>query len=168
MAKANRELKVLLNIGRDHQKQYGIPLAKEDEVVTVNEEQANIMVNKLKVAKDYNAEEEAEHRARVEEFDNAVIETEVAMLQHRMDIEAQAKQRVADVKARVAGRPTASRAVRSQAVAEEESPVDSDTADEAKDKISRMRDKDKLQSIAANEKRPTVADAAKKRLAELG
>jgi hypothetical protein len=49
----------------------------------------------------------------------------------------------------------------------EESPVSDSNADEAITQIGTMRSKDKLQHIIDNDKRVTVVDAAKKRIAQL-
>lgn len=51
---------------------------------------------------------------------------------------------------------------------EDQSEVADMNADEAKDAISRMRSKDKLENIVLTDKRKTVQDAAQKRLDELG
>jgi hypothetical protein len=51
---------------------------------------------------------------------------------------------------------------------ENESPVEGESANEAKDEISRMRSKEKLQDIADNDPRPTVRASATKRLEEIG
>jgi hypothetical protein len=48
------------------------------------------------------------------------------------------------------------------------SPVANLNADEAKDTISRMHSRNKLQEIAATDKRVTVSEAAQKRLTEIG
>lgn len=48
------------------------------------------------------------------------------------------------------------------------SPVEEAAANEAKDEISRMRSKEKLQEIADKDQRPSVRMAAKKRLEEIG
>lgn len=76
---ANRKLKVLLNVGLDDQKKYGIPNGADDanppvegEVISVDENIANIMVNVLKLAKDYDAEDEKALKAK------AAAETEAA------------------------------------------------------------------------------------------
>lgn len=50
----------------------------------------------------------------------------------------------------------------------EQSPVVDQTADEARDHISRMRSAEKLQEIIDTDQRVTVQEAARKRLAELG
>ena len=70
---AKRKIKMLLNLGTDDQKKYGLPELVEDEVVSLPEEQADILVNVLKCAKDYSAAEEKEHAAEVREADVAVL-----------------------------------------------------------------------------------------------
>jgi hypothetical protein len=72
-AMAKRKVKMLLNLGTDHQKQYGLPELVEDEVASVTDEQADILVNVLKIAKEHNAAEEKEHAAEVREGDVAVL-----------------------------------------------------------------------------------------------
>lgn len=52
--------------------------------------------------------------------------------------------------------------------ADHEAPTAEDSAEVAKDKISRMVSREKLRDIVANEKRPTVSKAAEKRLQQLG
>ena len=74
---ANRKIKMLLNLGTDHQKQYGLPELAEDEVASLPEDQANILVNVLKIAKDYNAAEEKEHAAESREAAAAAALPEV-------------------------------------------------------------------------------------------
>lgn len=49
----------------------------------------------------------------------------------------------------------------------EDSPVGDQTAEEAKDHISRMRSSEKLQDVIDNDPRVTVVEAARKRLDEL-
>jgi hypothetical protein len=75
---AKRKVKMLINLGTDHQKQYGLPDLAENEVASVTEDQANILVNVLKCAKDYDASEEKEHAAEVREADAAAVMPEVA------------------------------------------------------------------------------------------
>lgn len=48
-----------------------------------------------------------------------------------------------------------------------ESPVSASTADEAKDRISRMRSVEKLQEVIASDPRVTVVEAARKRLEDI-
>lgn len=62
---AKRKVRILLNVGTDHQKQYGIPNSPEGEfppqegdVLSVDEEMANILISTLKVAREYDAKEE--------------------------------------------------------------------------------------------------------------
>jgi hypothetical protein len=71
---AKRKLKILLNIGTADQKKYGIPPGEDGEtppqageVISVDENIANILVNVLHAAKEFDAKEEKSMAAEARE-----------------------------------------------------------------------------------------------------
>jgi hypothetical protein len=71
-----RKLLVLLNVGTDDQKKYGVPNGPnsdmppmEGDVIEVADDLADILVNRLKVARDFDAKEVRSHQERVEAED---------------------------------------------------------------------------------------------------
>lgn len=71
---ASRKLKVLINVGTDDQKKYALPNSpsgdyplQEGDVISVDEDVANVLVNTLKVARDYDAKEEKAAAAEARE-----------------------------------------------------------------------------------------------------
>lgn len=170
---AKQQVKVLLNVGLDDQEQYGLPELYEDDVASVTEEQAHVLMSVLKVAKPYNAKEEEEHQERVREFDERVMENQIAQEQIREELQASVRDRLAKGGGtRMAARRMPVRQTRRAAEPEVDDEADSPVADmtvpEATDKISRMTSKDRLQEIADTDTRQGVKDAASKRLQELG
>lgn len=98
---AKRKLKLLLNIGFDDQKKYGIPDGAtegmppmENEVISIDEDKAEILVNVLKIAKDYDAKEERAHEEVVREADAANVTSEVASRLAREQAEKDAEKKL--------------------------------------------------------------------------
>lgn len=82
---SQRQLKVLVNIGTDHQKKYAIPDStesegppKQGEIISADEELANVLVNVLHVCKDYDKAADEKHKAAIRKQDEDRLEKAVA------------------------------------------------------------------------------------------
>lgn len=170
---ATQTVKVLLNIGLDHQDEFGLPDLKQDEVAEVTASQAHILVNVLKVARSYDEEFEEEEAERVRQFDESVVEGEIAQRKIREDLEKKVADRMArPTKAKIRD-ATKGRQVEGGTEGEEEgdegnsSPMEGVNVPDATDSIGRMTSKKKLQAIVSNDMRESVVEAAQRRLEEL-
>lgn len=142
---AKTKLSILRSIGRQDVKKFGVPPLQEGDVYEATAKEADVLLNKMKVAQPYDPET-AKRKVQA-----VPVATAVRNVPARPAVQTGvAPQRQSD-----------------QDEGNDESPVADENAPDAIDRISRMRSKDRLQEIADTDPRVSVQEAAKKRLEEM-